>query len=181
LQFLKAVGHIYDRIIQYLGVFSAILIGYVLAIMSLDVIMRFFFNHPLVWQSDVTIYIMVYITFFGTAWVLHNGGHVSIDMLVTRVNPGARAVLAIFSSFIGILTTLALTWYGIIASVDHFRAGSFYFAQIYIPKYLILSVIPLGSLLLLVQFIRNTYNGLLNLRTITKSKPVSAPPLKSQA
>jgi len=164
VRLLKILGYIYGKIINSLGALSGILIAYVLLIMSLDVIMRFFFNRPMVWQSDITIYIMVYITFLGTAWLLKKGGHVSIDMLVERLDPPSRAILGIFSSIIGIITTLILTWYGVITVIETFQAGSFYFAQIYIPRFLILGIIPLGSCLLFIQFARNIYSGLLKLR-----------------
>lgn len=54
-----------------------------------DVIARSVFLMTNSWTTEVTMYMMGYITFVGAAFALKEGSHVSVDLLVQRVSPRA--------------------------------------------------------------------------------------------
>ncbi len=166
-------GKIFDRIIGFFGAVSAALIAYVLLVICVDVCMRYFFNRPLVWQSDVTKYVLVYVAFLGTAWVLRKGGHVSVDIVVNSLNRSTRGVLNIIVSIIGALSTLVLAWHGVTACIESFQTGASYTNGMIIHTYLVLGVIPLGSFLLFIQFMRDAYGYLMSFRMHMKQEEQS--------
>jgi TRAP-type C4-dicarboxylate transport system permease small subunit len=53
-----------------------------------------------------------------------------------------------------------LVWYGAQVAWDHYQRGVFNPTLLEFPKGLVLAVIPIGSLLLLAQFLRRIYDGL---------------------
>jgi TRAP-type C4-dicarboxylate transport system permease small subunit len=134
---------------------GAILIFIMLSV-CLEVVLRYFFNRPLIWVTEVTECLLLYITFLGTAWLLREEGHVKVDIILTRLKPKMAAFLGIFSSLIGIFVSITLTICGFGLTWDYFQRGMYTPTAMEIPVSAIIVIIPIGSLMLLVQFVRRT-------------------------
>ena len=63
---------------------GTLLVGAVL-IVSLEICMRYFFRRPQVWTVEVCEYILFILAFLGAPWLLKKGGHVSVDIVVERL------------------------------------------------------------------------------------------------
>lgn len=114
----------------------------------------------ILWAFEVSEYILLYITFLGAAWVLKRGGHVSLDVLPERLNPRSAALLNAVTSIVGAIVCLLLTWYGVKLTVDTFLSGYTLYTEVEPPIWPIIAIIPIGSFLLFIQFLRMTYKYL---------------------
>jgi TRAP-type C4-dicarboxylate transport system permease small subunit len=154
------VGPIFDGILNVFALLSALLLAFIMLSICLEVIMRYFLNRPLVWVIEMSEYALLYITFLGTAWLLRREGHVTVDILLVRLNPKTRAALGFLSSIIGIIISLIFIWYGSEVAWDHYVRGVFKPTVLQFPTAPILAIIPIGSIILMVQFIRRGYGSL---------------------
>ena len=152
-----AVGAIFDAILNVFAFLSALLLAFIMLSICLEVIMRYFLNRPLVWVIEMAEYALLYITFLGTAWLLRREGHVTVDILLVRLNPKNQAALGFFSSIIGIIISLVFIWYGSDVAWDHYQRGVFKPTVLQFPTAPILAIIPIGSVILAMQFIRRGY------------------------
>lgn len=134
---------------------GCILIFIMLSVCS-DVILRTFFKAPQIWVTEVIEVMLLYITFMGTAWLLREEGHVQVDIIISRLSPRTVSILAVLSSLIGIFVSFVLTTFGTSITLDYYHRGVYTPSAMEIPVYLILIIIPVGSLFLLIQFIRRT-------------------------
>jgi TRAP-type C4-dicarboxylate transport system permease small subunit len=125
--------------------------------------MRYFLNQPLQWIIEITEYALLYITFLATAWLLKREGHVTVDVILNRLGKRTQSFLGIFSSVIGIIVSSCLIWYGVEVAWDHFQRGIYNPTVLEFPKAPIIAIIPLGSLVLLFQFLRRAYGHLMKL------------------
>jgi len=116
--------------------------------------MRYFLNRPTVWTVEVTEYALLFLTFLGAAWVLKNEGHVRRDAVLNRLNPINRALLLTITSAIGAIVCLVLFLVTAESTYDVFQRGVHIASVLEPPKALILGVIPIGSFLLFIQFLR---------------------------
>jgi TRAP-type C4-dicarboxylate transport system permease small subunit len=157
MKYWNKAGAIFDGILNGLAFLSALLLAFIMLSICLEVIMRYFLNRPLVWVIEITEYSLLYITFLGTAWLLRREGHVTVDILLVRLNPKTRAALGLFSSIIGIVISLVLIWYGSEVAWDHYQRGVFKPTVLQFPTAPILAIIPTGSVILAMQFIRRGY------------------------
>lgn len=66
----------------------------VAVLVTYEVVARTFFATTTGWVNDVSEYLMGFIAFGGAAYALAEGAHVGVDLVVTRVSPTARRVLA---------------------------------------------------------------------------------------
>lgn len=121
----------------------------------IELFMRYFFNRPQIWSVEVTEYAMLYLTFLGSAWLLREDGHVRIDLLLSFLSPKSQALLNSITSFFGIIVCSVLVFFGTWSTWLHYQKGLTTFSAMELLKWPFLIVIPFGSLLLLIQFIRS--------------------------
>ena len=110
-------------------------------------------------------YALLYITFTGTAWVLKRDSHVKIDVLYAVLRPKQINMLEFVSSIIGIFVCAVLTYYGTVVTWDHFQRGVYNPTLMEFPKGPLLMIIPIGTFLLMIQFIRKAFTTLGALKT----------------
>jgi TRAP-type C4-dicarboxylate transport system permease small subunit len=117
-----------------------------------EVLLRYGFNRPITWVVEISEYALLWMTFLGTSWVLRNGGHVRVDILLQFLSVPALRVCGLASSLLGALTTLVLFVFGVDATWTAYMRGAFKPTGTDVPTWIVLIVIPLGSLLLFFRF-----------------------------
>lgn len=157
VKLLNKINAILDRTMGVLaGVAAVLIIFMLLAVATEVIIMRLLLDRPQVWVVDITSQSLLFIGFLGAAWVLKRDKHVTLDLLVTRLNPRAQVVLNTIMSIIGIVICAIVAWYGTEVTWGHFQQGVRSATYLEIPRAPLLAVIPLGSFLLSIQFLRRT-------------------------
>ena len=162
---IKYLEAIFDTIMNISAFFCGILVTLIMLSVSVDVIMRYFFNSPLFWVGELAEYAMLYITFTGTAWLLKKEGHVTIDILTVVIDSKTRNILGVITNIIGVFISVFLTYYGAVVTWDHFLRSVYNPSLLQFPKAPLIAVIPFGSFLLLIQFMRKTLILLQDLKT----------------
>lgn len=79
-----------------------------------------------------------------------------MDIILTRLKPKYMAFIGIISSIIGIFVSITLTGYGFKVALQSLQKGIYTPTALEIPMALIIIVIPIGCLMLSIQFIRRT-------------------------
>ncbi len=169
LKLLRKLTVFFDRTLDVLVFVACVILAFVALSIGLEVFMRYFLGRPLIWVVEISEYSLLFITFLGTAWLLRREGHVSLDFVVTRLKPKNQALLNIFTSILGTMVCLVLVWYSARITWYNFQAGTYLETLLEPSKAAILAVIPLGSFLLFIQFLRRTY-GYLQTWRLSSSK-----------
>lgn len=109
---MKAVIATINKISDFFGQVSGILICIMAWLLLFDVFMRFLFNAPVDWTLDITQLIQAALAFISMAYVLKVGGHVNMDAVVSNLSPLwerkleiiGHAVVALVSGWMAILS-----------------------------------------------------------------------------
>ena len=153
----------FDRVFNYLLIGFASAAGAVLIFIWLsvnyEVVMRYFLNRPTTWVVDYNQIALLYLNFLAMAWVLSKDGHVKIELLLEHLRPRTQRVLNTITSAIGALLSVLLFWYGIVITSNALETGEWYISGVLVPKWIIFIIIPIGSSLLILQFIRRAINA----------------------
>jgi len=152
----KRFFQLFDHILNAMAFLAGIILVFIMLSVGLDVILRYFFNSPMIWVTEVTECLLLYITFLGTGWLLRDEGHVKVDIILTRLKPESTAFLGILSSLVGIFVSIMLTFYGMSVTWNYFKRGIYTPTAMEIPVAAIILIIPIGSFTLLIGFIRRT-------------------------
>ena len=116
------------------------------------------FPYP-VWVVQFNEYSLLWMTFLGAAWVLRRDKHVSIDLVTRLLNSRAKVILEIAHGITGMVVCGVLFWYSASVTWGQFQRGVTDVQAVDVPKYLVLLVIPLGFLLLILQFARKVFES----------------------
>jgi len=143
-----------DRMLEGMAFLAGCTLIFIMLAVCSDVILRTFFKMPQIWVTEVIEVLLLYITFLGTAWLLREKGHVQVDIIISRLSRRTVAVLDFVGSLIGVFVSLVLTFFGTSVTLDYYHRGMYTPSAMEIPVYIILIIIPIGSLLLLAQFSR---------------------------
>ncbi len=118
-----------------------------------SVILRYFWNKPVPWIVEVSSYLMLYITFLGTAWLQSQNGHVEVDLFLSNLRPKVRASLQAITSLGGVVVGFILTWKGALVTLDFYQRGVTMMGILSTPQCLLLAIIPIGGFLLFIEFL----------------------------
>ena len=151
---------IFDRVIDFMAFLAGLLLVGAVLIVSLEICMRYFFRRPQVWTVEVCEYILFILAFLGAPWLLKKGGHVSVDIVIERLNTKARRYLNLVSCCIGIFISALITWFSVVTAWGCYESGVVVTKTLTIPKHYFLLFITLGYFLLMFEFGRQFYNQL---------------------
>lgn len=143
-------------------------------IIAYEVLVRYFFNRPTIWVSDFTDYIMLYSTFFVGAWLSKHDGHIRLTVVYEHLSPRSQKVSDMINAFIGAIVCGFVIWCGGEDTWNAVEKSILIARPVPVPKYLIVWVIPFGCLLLFVQFLRNGFKTLSDLKAGPKNEEVGS-------
>lgn len=153
---MKRLLAILDSTMNAMIFLAGLLLVFIMLSVCLDVIMRYFLDRPQVWVTEVIECLLLYITFLGSAWLLREEGHIKVDVVLNRVGRRTGALFGIISSIIGLFVSFTLTVYGFRLTWDYFLRGTYTPTALEIPVSAIIIIIPVGSFVLLLEFVRRT-------------------------
>jgi len=79
-----------------------------MAIVTFDVILRYFFNDPTVWAGEVASFLTISVVFLGLGQNLRQGDHIRIDVFTNLLSPRMRLVLDVLAHAIAIVFSVVL-------------------------------------------------------------------------
>ncbi len=154
------IVRLFDFVLDLGAALAGALLVAVMLLTCIKVFFRYGLREGLLGVDQISGTLLVHIAFLGAAWVLRREEHVTIDLLLSRLRPNPRRWLTCVNSVIGALICLVVTVYGAMESFASWRQGILIPAEIEIPRVINLGVIPLGALLLTLEFVRRAWRAL---------------------
>ena len=143
-----------NKSITGIGLFGGILILLNGLFVTYDVVMRYFFNAPTTWVLETSIYLIIAATFLSLAYVMLEKGHVKVDFITAHLSSKTVTRLDIVTSAFSILYCVVLGWQGWKMVLKAYQLGERSPTILGVPLWIPEFFIPLGSALLIFQFIR---------------------------
>ena len=156
MRLLRKAAVTFDRIIGILAFLAGVLLAYAMLSVDIEIITRFFTGRAQLWVVEVCEYILLLVTFLGATWVLKREEHVVMDVVVSRLEPRTQTILNIITSIIGAIVCLTIFWYGAGVTWENYQKGIVFYKAVGFPKAPIMAVIPIGCLLLSIQFLKRS-------------------------
>jgi len=152
MSFWKFIVKVIDSASSVVAHISSWVIFGLLALISTDVILRYFFNNPLLFSVEISSYMLIFICFFGAAQTLKERRHIVVDILTNRLKPKVRLWLELITSLLSLVVLSFFLWQTIIMVRDSFIRGVVMPTSLLTPIYLPQMMIPLGIILLWLQY-----------------------------
>jgi len=130
---------------------ASVMMAGLMIIVCVDLTLRYAFNSPLIWGTEVTEILLLYITFLGAAQVFRENAHVVIDIFLVFGSARRRKILGLISCTLVGIVAVILIYYGFSATYNHYVRGVFNPTIIETPIALIIMVIPIGCVPLFLE------------------------------
>ncbi len=148
----------FDRALETVNFVLARIGGFLIVIAMViivaDVIGRYFFGKPIIWVFYYSEYILVFSTFLAAAYVLKHNGHVKVDIVLNLFNKRQKAYISIFTSMMGLFVSIVIGWYALSETYEAFQNKTMFTAPIPMYQFPVKIIIPIGFLLLSLEWIR---------------------------
>jgi C4-dicarboxylate transporter, DctQ subunit len=130
---------------------TAILVGY-------EVIMRYVFDAPTLWTFDITIFLIMYSAFLGSAFTLREGKHVRLEFFTNWLEryPLPSQLLKILSNLIIIAFWALATYTSFRDTVTAYKFSQVTQSYLRFPMIIPLIALALGGFLVLIQLFIDT-------------------------
>jgi TRAP-type transport system small permease protein len=151
------VSNVFDRVLDGLAATAGILLCLASLSVGVMIFSRYFLNRPLGWMIEINEYILLHLAFLLAAWVLRKEAHVRMDVVIEHLSPRIQLTVNIIGSILGVMVCIVLTGFGTKVTWDLYQSGTLTPTYLELPKFPFTIVIPFGSFLFMLQFLRRTY------------------------
>ena len=154
-----------DNINEWTGRISCIAVLVLTLIVAYEVIMRKFFARPTIWSYDVSkqIYALHFLLVAG--YTLLHKRHVAVDVLTKQLSEKTRVVVDLICYMIFFFPFWSVMfWFGVKFAATSWRMFEIGRDVFQIPLYPIKTIIPLATLLILLQGISSFVKELSTLK-----------------
>lgn len=159
LHMTRILGKSLDLAENVLAFLGGVLLVVAVSSVAFQISARYFFNLTFIWINEINEYILLYIPFLGAAWLLRQDGHVTVDLLNSVLRSRTRKGSNLLVAALGIAISAVLFWFGMVVTMDAYARGTVSTTPSQVPQAYVLVVVPLGSLLLLLEFVRRASNS----------------------
>jgi TRAP-type C4-dicarboxylate transport system permease small subunit len=144
---------VFERLLDFFCSLFGVVLGLIVALICLDVALRNLALGSLPWLIELSEYLMYAGTFLAAPWVLRQGNHVRVDMLLVALPRRLAIRLEQFVDLVGLAISLVLLYYGSAVVADAWRSNMVAYKTWYVPEWLLYLAIPTGALLLAIEFV----------------------------
>ncbi len=150
---MAAITQAYGRLLGLCAGLAAVLLLAMVAGITLDVVARNTVRWSVRGIDELSEYALYLVTALTAPWLLRQGQHVRIDMLLVSVSKRLAWRIELLGDLVGLAIALALAWFGGAALLDSLRAGALVMKSFVFPEWWTLVPLPVSLALLAVEFV----------------------------
>lgn len=91
------------------GYLSAATIVIAALILTYEVVFRYLYNAPTIWEIEASVFLLMFSCFIGAAFVLKNNAHINIELITSKLSTKNQMLLNIITSILSFLFCVAMT------------------------------------------------------------------------
>ena len=148
------------KYLKFCSIISQACVAFAVAALILSILIivelvfeRYFFQRAITWQTELVTMLLVASTFIGSAYVLSEKAHVSMEWIYDFLSKKSIIKLKIFTSLISLFFFLILFYFGFLmveeAFTKNYTTGTVWDPPLWVPY----SSMMIGAALMIFQYI----------------------------
>ena len=166
---LDAVERLFNHLLKLLIAFVAVSIGLFALLIPVNLVLIKLQLGSLWWLNEAVEYALYVGVFIGAPWVLQQGAHVRVDVLVSVMPDSLAEKIEILLNIIGAAICAILCFYGMRATSWEFVDGTLPDKNLRIANWYMLVVFSASFFLLMIEFLFRLRSS----RTIIDEKSIT--------
>jgi len=143
----------FGRLLDGLMVLACGLLLTMTLLIGADVLTRNTGLGGIAWSSEISEDILYLLTLFSAPWLLRQGRHIRVDILLRALPPRTGWLLEWAGDLLGFACSLYFVWYGLSVLAASWRAGAISIKTLVTPEWWLLVPLPLAFILLAIEFV----------------------------
>ena len=153
-----------DRLNLWVGRFAMSLFFVLAAILLTSTLSRLFFGAPVNWALEMSQFVLSAYYLLGGAYTLQREGHVRMDLFYSRLPPKRRAGIDAFTALFVMFYLGVMIWGGVSSTNYAITYGQTNYSAWAPVLWPIKTIMTIGIVLMLLQFIANFFRDIANAR-----------------
>lgn len=150
---MNRLAHAFGRLLDLLILVAALLLLAMVIVVTGDVALRNTVHWSVSWANEVSEYALYIMTLLAAPWLLRQGRHVRLDLVLTLVSPRIAWRMEMAVDALGFFVCLILLRYGAGMTYESWRLGSITIKNLVFPEWWLLAPLPAVFLLLAIEFL----------------------------
>jgi len=139
--------------IKFLNFIIVVMFSCMSIAVFIQIIFRYILHQPIYWSGEFPRFILIWLTFLGSAIAMKNNSHLSISLLTDRLAIQKRIWVQLFANLLSLIFISILVWGGIKITILTMPNRS---AALQIPTGLVYLAVPVGGVLMIIYLLKNT-------------------------
>jgi len=139
--------------IKYLNFIIVAMFSCMSIAVFIQIIFRYFLHQPIYWSEEFPRFILIWLTFLGSAIAMKNRSHLSISLLTNRLSVQKRKWVQFFANSLSLIFISILVWGGIIITNLTMPNRT---AALQMSTGLVYLAVPVGGILMFFYLLKNT-------------------------
>jgi TRAP-type C4-dicarboxylate transport system permease small subunit len=150
---MERISAVFGRVFDVMMLAACLLLLFMTLLIGADVATRNLGVGGIAWSNEVSENILYLITLLSAPWLLRQGQHIRVDILLRVIPPRIGWLFEWVSDLIGLACSLYFVWYGGKVAVASYQAGAMTIKTLVTPEWWLLSVLPVAFLLVAIEFV----------------------------
>jgi C4-dicarboxylate transporter, DctQ subunit len=147
-------GSKYARLLDLFAALAGAMIIFAMTSVTVDVLLRATGSGSLTWSFEVTEFLLLYIPMLTMPWLARRRGHITIDVVISRLDPMIARRLEVVVDFLVAAVCAFVTYWGVIATWNAYSRGIVNAGMVEYPRWALLISIPFGFGLTAIEYLR---------------------------
>ena len=144
---------LYGRLLDLMMGVACVLVLAMMLMIVADVALRNSGLSGIPWSYEVSEDILYLITLLTGPWLLRQGQHIRVDILLRAMSPRLARRMEWLCDIVGLACCLIFVWYGSKVTLSSYAAGSVSVKTLVLPEWWLLAPLPAAFLLFAVEFL----------------------------
>jgi TRAP-type C4-dicarboxylate transport system permease small subunit len=150
---MQRISAVFGRVFDVMMLAACLLLLFMTLLIGADVATRNLGVGGIAWSNEVSENILYLITLLSAPWLLRQGQHIRVDILLRVIPPRIGWLFEWVSDLIGLACSLYFVWYGGKVAVASYQAGAMTIKTLVTPEWWLLAVLPVAFLLVAIEFV----------------------------
>ena len=133
------------------------IMGAMVVAVFLQVLFRFLLDQPLAWTEELARYLLVWLTFIGSAYAMSIKAHIGLEFVQKLLPPTANKIVLALSALLSVLFFLFMVYQGYEMAMKSMTQTS---PSLLLPMGVVYMVIPISGVLLILNVLHVTWKDI---------------------
>ena len=150
---MDRLSEAYGRVLDGLMLLACLLLLAMTLIIGADVVTRNVGLGGIPWSGEVSEDILYLLTLLAAPWLLRQGQHIRVDILLRALPPRIGWLLEWVGDLLGFGCSIYFVWYGWTVLATSYQARAITIKTLITPEWWMLAPLPVAFALLAIEFV----------------------------